>query len=187
MPAKNKILLCLILTFTLMSCYVRGADTNIASTTLTLGVSEVALLKTSAGVINLTLAHQDVGMPVEPSKSDSTARLLISSVITSETRTLSAKITSGNVPAGSHLALVALQPNANFVGNSGTLGSQMTLDATDRPIVAGIGTCYSGTGSDDGFPLKFTFALDLESGSYGALRATTGVQIVVTLTLTATQ
>lgn len=187
MSAKNKILLCLILTFTLMSDYVRGADTNIASTTLTLGVSEVALLKASAGVINLTLTHQDAGMSVETSKSDSTARLLISSVITSATRTLSAKITSGNVPAGTHLALVAIQPNANFVGTSGTIGSQVTLDETDRPLVTGIGTCYSNTGTDDGFPLKFTYALDLSPESYSSLRATSGVQIVVTLTLTAAQ
>lgn len=187
MLSRNYICLYLVLVFATLSYYTKAADTNVSSSTLTLGVSEVSLLKTSSGVINLTLGHQEAGMPVETSKSDSTARLLISSVITSATRTLSAKVSAGSVPTGAHLALMAMQPNASFVGASGTLGPQVTLDATDRPVVTGIGTCYSGTAADDGYPLKFTFGLDLDSGSYGALRATTGVQIVVTLTLTAAQ
>jgi hypothetical protein len=185
MTERIKILLCLGLT--LLSLCVSGADTNISSTTITLGVPEVALLKANAGVINLTLAHQDAGMSVETSKSDSTARLLISSVVTSSARTLSAKISNGSTPAGTHLNLVALPPNANFVGTSGTLGSPITLDATDRPVITGIGSCYSGTGAYDGFPLKFTFALDLNPATYGSLRASTGIQVVVTLTLTASQ
>ena len=185
MPSKNKILLCLTLIFTLLNYNVWGADTNVATSTLTLGVPEVALLKTSTGVISLSLVHQNAGQSVTPSASDSTARLLISSVITSATRTLSAKITTGSVPTGTLLKLFALTPDANFVGTSGTLGSQITLDATDRPIVTGIGTCYSGTSTTNGYPLVFTFALD--ASAYASLRATTGTQIVVTLTLTAAQ
>jgi len=166
---------------------VHAADTNVATSTLTLGVNEVSLLKASSNVINLTLQQRDAGMSVEISKSDSTARLLISSVITSTTRTLSAKITSGTVPAGTLLKLTTLQPNASFVGTTGTASSTVTLDATDRPIVTGIGTCYSGTSASDGYPLKYTYALDSNPSTYGSLRATTGVQIVVTLTLTAAQ
>lgn len=187
MPSIINIRLYLFLAFTMLSVYAMAVDSNVASSTVTLGVTEVALLKSSSGVINLTLGHQDAGMSVETSKSDSTSRLLISSVITSATRTLSAKITSGTVPSGAHLALVAMQPNASFVGSLGSLGPQITLDATDRPLVTGIGTCYSGTSVSDGFALKFTFALDLNPGSYGTLRATSGVQIVVSLTLSAAQ
>lgn len=179
--------MCLVLVFTMMSIYTKAVDTNIASTTLTLGVPEVSLLKANGGVINLSLQHQDAGMSIETSKSDSTARLLISSVITSSTRTLSARITSGTIPAGTQLKLQAMLPNASFVGTSGTLGSQVTLDATDRPVVSGIGTCYSGIGASDGFPLKFTYSLDINPATYGSLRATAGTQIVVTLTLTAAQ
>jgi len=164
-----------------------GVDTNVATSTLTLGVPEVSLLKTSAGIISLTLSQRNAGESVDPVKSDSTARLLVSSVITSATRTLSAKITAGTVPAGTQLQLIAKSPNANFVGTSGTLGSAITLDATDRPLITGIGTCYSGTGASDGYQLKFTYGIDTNPATYGALRATTGVQIVVTLTLTAAQ
>jgi hypothetical protein len=177
----------LALTLSLLSTSIYAVDTNVATSTLTLGVPEVSLLHTNGGVISLTLQHQDAGMSIETSKSDSTTRLLVSSVITSATRTLSAKITSGSVPTGTLLKLIAMQPNASFVGTSGSLGAQITLDATDRPLVTGIGTCYSGTGASDGYPLKFTYALDSNPATYGNLRATSGTSVVVTLTLTAAQ
>jgi hypothetical protein len=165
-----------------------SASTNSSSTTITLGISEVSLLKSSADIINLQLNQQDAGLSVESSASDSTARLLISSVISSSmTRTLSAKITAGAVPSGTHIELSALQPNSNFAGETGTLVSPTTLDGTDRPIISNIASCYSGRGAADGFPLKFTYALDVNPATYGTLRATTGSQVVVTFTLTAVQ
>jgi len=183
-----KISLCLALAFTVSSFYLKAADTNVATSTLTLGVPEVALLKSSAGVISLTLLQRDAGQSIETSKSDESARLLISSVISSAARTLSAQITSGAVPAGTRLDLVALQPNASFQGTQPTLVSTpVTLNATPQQIVTGIGTCYSGTAASDGFPLKFTFALNSDPATYGNLRATTGTTVVVTLTLTAAQ
>lgn len=162
--------------------------TNSSSTTITLGISEVSLIKASADIINLQLNQQDAGLSVEASASDSTARLLMSSVISSSmTRTLSAKITAGTVPPGTHLELSALQPNSNFAGDAGTFISPTTLDGTDRPIITNIASCYSGKGPADGYPLKFSYALDVNPATYGTLRATTGAQVVVTFTLTAIQ
>lgn len=185
---KKRFTLLFALLAVLFMTKVAGQDTNVASNTLTLGVPEVSLLKSSSGVINLTLTQREAGLPIETSKSDSTARLLISSVITATPRTLSAKITSGSVPAGTMLKLQVKQPNSSFVGSTyGTMGEEVTLDATDRPLVTGIQTCYSGTGSTDGYPLRFTYSLNTDPSSYGLLRATAGSQIVVTLTLTAAQ
>lgn len=164
------------------------AASNSSSTTITLGITEVSLIKTSADIINLQLNQQDAGLSVQTSVSDSTARLLMSSVISSSlTRTLSAKITAGTVPSGTHLELSALQPNSNFAGETGTFISPTTLDGTDRPIITNIASCYSGKGAADGYPLKFSYALDVNPATYGTLRATTGVQVVVTFTLTAVQ
>lgn len=163
-----------------------SSSSNSATATIVLGVSEVSLIKTSSDVINLQLNQQDAGMSVQTSVSDSTARMLISSVIsTSQMRTLSAKITAGTVPTGTHLSLSALQPNANFAGGPGVFASATELDATDKPIISDIATCFSGTGPTDGYMLKFNYSLDLNPATYGALRATMGTQIVVTFTLTA--
>jgi hypothetical protein len=188
MRTTGKGLLVLFILLIFFNINVKG-QTNTATTSLTLGISEVSLIRSTGGVVSLQLLQRDAGLSVETSKSDSTARILISSVITSASRTLSARITSGTVPTGTHLDLVAQQKNANFVGSGGTLASKITLDATDRPIITGIQTCYSGTAASDGYPLKFTFALDPSSATYGNLRATTsgGVSITVTLTLTAAQ
>lgn len=160
---------------------------NTASSTLVLGVTEVSLIKANDGVVNLQLNQREAGMSIETNKSDSTGRLLISCVISNDTRRqLSAQITSGNIPDGTQLQLVALPPNANFVGEYGTLSSPMPIGAVDVPIVTNIATCYSGTEPTDGYPLKFMYTLDNES-SYGSIRAKPGEQVVVTFTLTAVQ
>lgn len=188
---KKVVTACLLVVLMLVSVHAAADDntvTNSATTIVSLGVTEVSLLKASEGVINLQLAQREAGLSMETSKSDSTARLLISSVISSSApRTLTAKVTAGAVPAGTHLDLIAMQPNTSFVGEPGTFASPVTLDGTDRPIVTGIATCYSGTKPSDGYPLKFTYAIDLNSSSYGSIRATIGTQIIVTFTLTAVQ
>jgi hypothetical protein len=193
--SKRTYLLVIFFAWTVFAIQVKAQDepvlstvSNSASTSVVLGVSEVSLIKTSADVINLQLKQQDAGMSVETSASDSTARLLISSVIsTSQNRILSAKITAGSVPTGTHLNLTALQPNANFAGDAGKLMPPTTLDGTDRPIITDIATCYSGTSATDGYMLKFNYALDLNPTTYGSLRASLGTQVVVTFTLTAVQ
>lgn len=162
--------------------------TNSATTTLVLGVSEAALLKSTTELINLQLNAKEAGEAIETSDVDSTARIRISSVIsTNNTRTLSAKVTSGVVPTGTHLEVSVMQPNSNFVGETGVFLPSVVLDGTDRPIINNIATCYSGTGSDDGYPVRFVYALDASPTSYGEIRATAGTQIMVTFTLTAVQ
>jgi hypothetical protein len=189
-------LFCLILLFTFTVFQVKGQDlpvdpstvaSNTANATLILGVTEVSLLKASEGVINLQLNQRAAGQSIETTKSDSTARLLISSVISTDARrVLSVQITSGSVPSGTKLQLSAMQPNANFVGEVGTFASPVTLTNVDMPFITDIATCYSGTEATDGYPLKFIYGLD-NYGSYGSIRAQAGEQVVVTFTLTAAQ
>lgn len=186
-PIGKTFLFLLLWTFVPFHTNAQTTVSNTATTTITLGVTEVALLSVNDGVINIQLNQRDAGMSVETSKSDSTARLLISSVISSSPRTLTAKISAGSIPAGSHLDLVTLQPNSNFIGTMGSFAAPITLDGTDKTFVTDITTCYSGTGATDGYPLRFTYGIDLNSSTYGNLRATTGTQIVVMFTLTAAQ
>jgi len=185
MKLLNKIVFCLFAMLILPFSSALG-QTNTATTNLSLGISEVSLLQSSASMISLQLNQQSAGLSIETSKSDSTARLKASSVITSTTRNLSAKVTSGTIPSGTILKLSALTPNASFVGSPGTISAPVTLDNIDRTIVSNIATCYTGTGASDGYPLKFTFALDSNTSNYANLRATTGTSITVTLTLSPT-
>jgi hypothetical protein len=181
----------LILTLTICvhaKAQEQSLTTNTATATVVLGVTEVSLVKASSGIINLQLKQRDAGQSIETNASDSTARLLISSVIsTSNPRILTAKISSGTVPSGTQLELTAMQPNPNFVGLPGTYTSPIPLDETDKPFVTNIESCYSGTGLSDGYPLRFTYTLNTNPATYSSLRASSGTQIVVMFTLTAVQ
>lgn len=160
---------------------------NTASANVTLGVTEVSLIRINAQVISLRLSQQEAGLAIESSKADSSARLHMSSLISSQTRFLTAKITDGVVPEGTELQLVAMNPNANFVGQWGTLGPVITLDRTDRVLISDVASCYSGTETDDGIPLKFIYSLSADRATYGNIRATQGNNVVVTLTLSPEQ
>lgn len=156
---------------------------NSASANITLGVTEVSLIRVSSPLISLNLKQREAGLSIETSKTDSSARLYLSSLITAEYRSLSAKISSGSIPRGTILQLSALPPSANFVGSWGMLAPIITLDNTDRVFVNNIASCYSGTSADDGYVLKFIYKLDPDNSTYSELRATSGTSVIVTLTL----
>lgn len=158
-----------------------------ATNTLSLGMPEVLLAKSNSATVNLTLTPQAAGMAVLSSITNSDARVLISSVVSgTQTRTLSAKVTTGTIPVGTYLRLKALPPNSSFVGTAGTAGEEVELDGTtDQPIVTLIGTCYSGTEVDDGYGLQYTFGIPETTGFYKDIRASGGTPVTVTLTLSA--
>lgn len=161
-----------------------SAQSNEAVADLTLGVSEVSLIKVSTGVVSLQLKQRDAGLSLESQTSDSTTRLLISSVVSEQPRTLSARISDGVIPPGTQIQLSALPPNVNFVGTAGMFSNPIVLNETDNTFVTQIMTCYSGTDLSDGYPLKFSFSLDTNPTTYGSIRATTSNSISVTITLT---
>jgi hypothetical protein len=193
MKSKLKIVFSLLLFFGLFLIPVKAQDdapdevSNQAVAKLTLGVTEVSLVKvvTPNPTIEMTLNPRTAGLSVETSKADSSARLLISSLVsTDQFRTIKAKITDGDVPAGTVLKLNALVPNADFKGDWGKLAPLITLDkANDQEFIHSIASCYSGVDTDDGYPLKFTYALDSETDTYRTIRATNGNVVTVTLTL----
>jgi len=181
--------------FLLLSVALLGAvvcspaigQTNAATHDLSLGMPEINLLSSNSSTVNLELTTNVAGEAVQSSISDSTARVKISSVVAGvQSRTLSASVSAGSVPAGTQLRLVAKAPNANFGGTTGTLGSEATLSGSAANIITGIGSCFSGTGSDDGYVLKYTWGLDNPAATYGAVRAVSGgSSVTVTLTLSA--
>ena len=154
---KTLIILSIILLGALFSSNVMG-QVNISANSLTLGMPEVALLSASATAINLQLTTTTAGLAVKSSVSDSSARLKISSVITSATRSMTAVASA--VPAGTTLTLQAQAPNGNFGGAPGTYAAAATLPITGSVnIITLIGSCYSGILTDDGYHLKYTWAL----------------------------
>ena len=181
---KTLLILSITLLGTLLGSTVLG-QVNVSTNTLSLGMPELSLLSASATQINLQLTTAVAGEAVKSSVADSTARLKISSVITSTPRKLSASVSA--VPGGTVLKLQAKTPNANFGGTPGTFVSNATIPVgSSADIITGIGSCYSGTTTDDGYVLRYTWGLLDPSANYQDVRATgAGVVVTVTLTLTA--
>lgn len=184
----KKLTLALVLFFAInLVGHTAMAQTNTATNTITLGMPEVLLLNSTSAAVNLTLTPQTAGNAVISSVSSEAARVLISSVVSgTQTRTMSAHISVGTVPAGTILKLQALAPNETFVGTEGTMGAEIEFEgSTAKPIITGIGTCYSGTSADDGYVLKYTYGVPTSTTEYGLIRASGGSQVTVTLTLSA--
>lgn len=184
---KKFIIITGIIVGCLMSVTNTQAQENEATHDITLGLPEVALLATTSSGINLNLSAAAVaGVAIEQSASDSSAYVQFSSVISEGSpRTLSARYT-GTMPGGTTLTLKPLAPNANAMGTTGTLvGTDVTLTTTDAIIITDIGSCYSGTAADDGYRMKYTWGLDNPAANYSDIRATSSVNLTVTLTLTA--
>ena len=182
---KKLLVLSIALLGSLFGSYVMG-QVNISSNSLNLGMPELSLLSASSTSVNLVLTTAIAGEAVLSSISDESARLKISSVITSATRTLSASVSA--VPAGTTLTLQAQAPNGNsFGGTLGEYAAAQPLPTTgSATIITAIGSCYSGTAVDDGYKLKYTWGLLNPESTYANVRATgTGVTVTVTLTLTA--
>jgi len=163
------------------------AQTNSAAHSISLGLPEVALLGTQSGPINLELSGSlAAGEAVEAEKSDNSAYIQFSSVISDgDPRTMFAKY-SGTMPAGTFLKALALAPGVNATGDYGTLiASDVTLALTDNALVTNIGSCYSGTAATDGYNLKYTWGLDNPAVNYADIKATASASVTVTLTITA--
>ena len=171
----------------LMPANVLGADTNVATNTVSLTIDGSALLGITTGSsIAMSLGGAAVaGGAVQDVAADTTARLRISSLVSgATTRTITAILGTDMTPSHTELLVQLLTPNSNFTypNNKGTLASPESLlsSASAVTLATGIGTCWSGTGIDDGYPLAYTFRRKA-----GETAFTTPGNIVVTYTLSA--
>jgi len=155
----------------------------IAGDNVTLEVFSFALIETNHAPISLTLTTSTAGEIVAPS-SNSDLFVKISSISSwSMTRRITAQISNGLVPNGTILTLQsAPSTTTNSGGNLGSpVATPIILSGNDQILVNQIGTCYTGTGINDGYQMTFTWAPDV-STNYSLIETiTTSVTIVFTL------
>lgn len=170
------------LMFTLMSYQVIWADTNVTTNAVTLTVNGSALLAIKTGTsINLSLSGAtEAGAAIQTVAADSTARLRISSLVNgSLTRSISAKLDVQ--PVGANLFITVMTPTTTFTSGTGVKGTLlpdvMLSSSTANNIITNIGTCWSGTVSDAGYVIKYTYKM------IDGATVVTGANVVVTYTL----
>jgi len=152
---------------------------------ITLSVNDYCLIETNHAPVSLTLSSPVVGASVTQ-VSNSDMFLKISSITWwIFRRTVSAKISSGSVPAGTTLQLVAANcTTTNSGGRLGTTTGTINLSSTDQQILKSIGTCYTGTGYNDGYQLTYTWVPTTVAADYDLISATTSpVNITVVFTI----
>ncbi len=148
-----------------------------------MGIPEVCLLGTDGVAVSLQLTTSVAGEQISGGTGTSYAQ--VSSIISSgETRTITATITG--VPTGTSLAVDTAIPSSGNEGGTlgtGTTGIALVNSAPEVTLVTGIGSCYTGVASTDGYVLNYAWDAGA-SGTYGNIVATSGSTATVVLTIT---
>lgn len=158
---------------------------------IVIGVPAVALVDIEAAsgtTINLLAdAPTEAGLAVDFSTGASNSDLWLnySSIKDSAnaTRKITARITSGTMPAGMTLTVTAGADAGNGDGTAGTSAGAVNLTGTDQDIITGIGSVYTADGINNGHNLTYGLTLGGGAGSYAALDASNNTTVQITYTI----
>jgi hypothetical protein len=183
----SKLFFAALIVFASTTTFAQDSETDMHNLTIT--IPEVALLDLEAPSNNTDVsligtASSEAGEAVEFNATNSTIWLNYSSIIGgSNKRNITAKITSGNVPAGLSLKVQAGAANTSFGnGDFGTpAAAALVLNDSDTEIISNVGSVYTGDGVNKGHNLTYSL---VQSGSYEDLRHNgAGETLVITYTL----
>lgn len=157
------------------------AQSDVGTNVLTMGIPAIALLETSVAPINLQLTTETAGAAIVG--GEGTSFVQISSIVGAGlTRKITASV--NQIPAGTTLDVTTTVPsNGNIGGTVGTGTTTVLLSTTAADIVTGIGSCYTGTASTDGYKLDYKWNAG-SPANYGNIIETSSFNATVTLTIT---
>lgn len=134
--------------------------TGSANTSVTL--SEVAMMdiEPNNSAISLTLnSPSEAGLPVTNGVNANSKWINYSSAVSvGETRTISAQISTGSVPAGTIIQLTASGISTG-AGTRGSSAGTINLSSSPQVIINGIGGSYTGTGVNNGHSLTYNLVI----------------------------
>jgi hypothetical protein len=175
-------------TLMLILCSHLSAQDFTAGDVITLQVWNYCLIETNHAPIALNLngSGSVPGAPLS-AVSNSDMYLKLSSIVPwILSRKVTVRISSGSVPAGTSLSVVAAP--CTITNSGGDLGNIIEtptiMSSTDQPIIVGIGSCYTGTGYNDGYRLTYTWLPSSNRTDYGLINATESpVNITIVYTI----
>lgn len=163
---------------------------NVDAHDITITIPEVALLDIEPNASTITMgpaAPTEEGDPIDFSAAtDNTLWMNYSSIIGSTTepsRDVTVAITAGTLPGGMNLKVLAAADAGNGAGTVGTATAEVTLSGTAQNVVAGVGSCYTGTGTTNGHQLTYTLEQSAPA-NYGDLDFDDATTLTITYTLT---
>lgn len=173
-----------------MSFSVQAQDSNQDAHSVVIGIPEVALLDLeAANGTTITLgpsAPVEAGEAVDFNSVDNSIWINYSSIVGSVTepsRNVAVQITSGTVPTGTELSVLAASDSGNGDGTMGAPTAAVVLTSTAQNIITGIGSAYTGNGVNKGHNLSYALNLSSAAGSYALLDFDNSDTVVITYTL----
>lgn len=186
---RNVLYIGLLVGLLTLSPNLYAQDSNTDNHTIGVTVPEVALLDIEpAASKNITMgftAPTEAGLPITAPADNSDLWLNVSSIVTATggidpSRKVSVKV-DATIP-GVDINVTAAADAGNGAGTTGTVSpTAITLTTANQDIVTGIGSCYTGTGANNGYNL--TYSIDAQtSTNYGNIVANSNT-VTVTHTI----
>lgn len=168
------------------SAIVKPGDTNEDSHSVSVNIPEVALLDLE-GTTAITLtptSPAEAGDPFDFSSAFNKSIWVNYSSVVKEgkSRTVTAAITTGSVPAGLNLKVTAGTYTGTGNGTLGKPSAKITLSETAQKVITNIGSCYTENGSGKGHNLTYELELISDSKYNELVEGNTPVTITYTLT-----
>ena len=161
----------------------QGGDTSEAgeAVTYTLPAMRILDLEGMAPVLTFK-APTEAGTAIIDATSN-TSWINYTSVIATGLTNKVTVVIAGTVPAGTTLKVVAAAHAGTGNGTYGLPAAAITLSTTAQPLIAGIGSCFTGTGNANGHQLTYTWSVDADK--YATVVAAAGADIIATYTIAA--
>jgi len=133
------------------------------------------------GEIRMNLFTSVAGSPMVTQSIASTYLQMTSIAPANESRKITVIVSNGNIPPGTIFQVTAL-PCTTGAGTRGAPSSTITLDrVTQKDLITGIGSCYTGIMATNGYNLLYTWGVDFANSTL--LKATTATTITITYTV----
>ena len=180
MIRKNILFFLIVLMF--LSAGICWSVSDTTDQSVTLNVDEIAVVDVSGQPGAMYITAPTTGGQNPLSDLDQTTSLTYTSTVASgSTRTITFQMGSSDVvPAGTTLGLGLGAPQEGNQGTPGVQTSAIVITTSAQPVVTGIGSTATGTGTNKGCILGFTFFVN----NVGNLVAGENKGITLTYTLT---
>lgn len=145
-------------------------------------IPEIALLDIESNNPNFTLEltpPTEAGYEVTrggPARNNQSWLNYSSSVVSGNSRSITAEISSGSIPPGLRLRLRVNDYSGNGSGNFGTSVGAINLSDVPQVIISNIQGCFTGDGRQNGHRLRYFLRITdyslLEYGTYDFIQVT---------------
>jgi len=155
----------LVLAFVCMHTLPLMAQWDNSSINVRFSVPEIAVLDIEPNIGNvefsINAASEPGGEPEVVNKSNESIWINYSSAIrkNENTRSIKAEISEGVIPKGISFFIEASPASAFGSKNQGSSAGKVKIAGAPKPIITGIGSCFTGDGVNMGHELKYVLEI----------------------------